>query len=396
VKKIIVIGPVIILAFFLMQQKMFAGIIPTYKNVDYVGRGDTSQFMDIYVPRGANKAPLVIFIHGGYWSSGSKGQASTACDSFYYAGYVVADINYRLSKADSIWPAQIYDCKAAVRFLKANAVLYGIDTCAVGVIGKSAGGHLAALLGTSFGSPDLEGSYLGNANVSSKVHAVIDLYGVSDFLQIQSHISSCKPSPWTHCYKRSPEVQLLGCDSCTACPLITQSTNPMTYIDASDPSFFIMHGDSDCTIPWHQSYILDSALKANHVSSTFTLVKGKVHADPYFFFPAQKSKYLTFLNSVLHPCITTTSVNDNYKDEIKFEVFPNPCSADCTIKFKNYKAGDEYEIVLYDSFGSEIKRITKIKTEELPLRNIPTSPGIYFLKAIKNGQKIETEKLIIE
>ncbi|MCB0639674.1 MAG: alpha/beta hydrolase, partial [Lewinella sp.] len=116
--------------------------VPTYTDVDYVGDGDEKHFLDIYIPPGISEpAPTVVFIHGGGWRSGSKSTAMPHCRLLYEAGYVVVSIDYRLSQ-DSIFPAQIYDCKTAIRFLRTHAGEYLVDTCNIGVAGKSAGGHL--------------------------------------------------------------------------------------------------------------------------------------------------------------------------------------------------------------------------------------------------------------
>ena len=158
-------------------------LTPTLSNVDYVGNNFAQQFMDIYIPPGlTSPAPVIVFIHGGGWSGGSKGPGNVPYfQQSFNSGFICADINYRLS-TDSVWPAQIEDCKTAIRFLKANATTYNIDTCRFGVIGGSAGGHLCAMIGTTPVVRSFEGLHQGYTNVSSHVTAVVDMYGPTDFL----------------------------------------------------------------------------------------------------------------------------------------------------------------------------------------------------------------------
>jgi len=163
----------IALFIFWLVQIPVAAQPPTFRDLDYVGRGNVKQMLDLYIPPGLTRpAPLVICIHGGGWQSGSKGGAMGFCDTLFANGYIVADVNYPLS-GDSIFPAQIYDCKAAVRCLKAHSVQYNIDTCRVAVTGSSAGGHLASLVGTSGGVDSLEDFGLASRTATSRVHAVI-------------------------------------------------------------------------------------------------------------------------------------------------------------------------------------------------------------------------------
>ena len=129
---------------------------PTFSNVDYVGDENPKHLLDVYIPEGLTKpAKTVVYIHGGAWAKGSKEGTFGHCRELFNANYVIVGINYRLSQ-DSIFPAQIYDCKTAIRFLKTHASTYLIDTCNIGITGTSAGGHLVALLGTSSAEKSLE------------------------------------------------------------------------------------------------------------------------------------------------------------------------------------------------------------------------------------------------
>jgi len=237
-------------------------------DIEYARPDGKPQLLDLYLPEKAEGAlPLVIWIHGGAWMSGSKEQ----CPAVFLLGkgYAVASINYRLSQVAK-WPAQILDCKAAVRWLRAHAKEYKVDPERFGVWGSSAGGHLVALLGTSGDVKELEGD-LGNGGVSSRVQAVCDWFGPTDFLEIGKY-----PSQLDHDGANSPESQLLGGPIHDNVEKAKQA-NPITYITKDDPPFLIMHGDKDMTVPFNQSELLNEALKKAGVTVTFHPVPGAGH-----------------------------------------------------------------------------------------------------------------------
>ncbi|MHC4799639.1 MAG: alpha/beta hydrolase fold domain-containing protein, partial [Planctomycetota bacterium] len=188
-------------------------------------------------------------------------------------GYAVASINYRLSQVAK-YPAQIHDCKAAIRWLRANAKKYNLNPHRIGVWGSSAGGHLVALLGTTGDVKKLEGD-LGNLKYSSRVQAVCDWFGPTDFLQ--GDANALPNSKYKHSAPDSPWSQLIGA------PILEENrdkialANPITFVSKDDPPFLIMHGDKDNTVPFHQSVLLNQALKKAGVDVTFHPVKGAGH-----------------------------------------------------------------------------------------------------------------------
>jgi acetyl esterase/lipase len=185
-------------------------------------------------------------------------------------GYAVASINYRLSQ-DAVFPAQIQDCKSAVRYLRANAQKYNLDPNRFAVWGSSAGGHLVAMLGTT---GDMNEFDVGeNLSVSSRVQAVVDYFGPTDFLQMEEHRL---PNGMVHNSPDSPESKLIG-GNIQDNPEKAAKANPITYITKDDPPFLIIHGDMDPLVPHHQSELLEAALKKAGVPVLFYTVKDGGH-----------------------------------------------------------------------------------------------------------------------
>lgn len=202
--------------------------------------------------------PVIVFIHGGGWFRGDyRGPQNYP---FAARGYFTANIEYRLS-GEAVFPAQIHDCKAAIRWIRVNAEKYQIDPNLIGVWGLSAGGHLAALLGTSGDIPALEGPEM-NGGVSSRVHAVVDWYGPTDLSRMGG----------SHDLPDSPECRLVG-GLLHERKEIVRLANPMTYITLDVPPVLMIHGEKDQVVPFNQSELLHQAL--TEVGADATLIKVK-------------------------------------------------------------------------------------------------------------------------
>jgi acetyl esterase/lipase len=248
-------------------------------DVPYVTNGHERQKLDLYLPEKSDNSrrPVVVRIHGGAWRHGDKsGQQSAA--NYVKQGYIGVAINYRFSQ-HAPFPAQIEDCKAAIRWLKAHSDEYGIDPERIAVMGGSAGGHLAALLGTSGDTKMFDvGEHLDQ---SSSVCAVVNQYGPTDLL-----LAAKTPG-----YERgaSAVTQFLGGPISTKRELAIKA-NPITYVTTQDPPFLILHGDADPIVPVNQSDELHKALRETGVSSNYNVVKGGAHGGDAF--KGQKYKQL--------------------------------------------------------------------------------------------------------
>lgn len=243
----------------------------TLLNLAYIDDDEMHHKLNLYLPASGTNLPLIIWIHGGAWFMGDK--ESPPGQGFLRHGFALASLDYRLSQ-EAKFPAQLTDCKAAIRWLRVHAAEHGIDPNRIGVWGASAGGHLVALLGTTGGVKDFDvGDNLG---VSSRVQAVCDWYGPSDFSQITNF-----PSTIAHGAADSPEAKLLG-GAIGQNPDKVQRANPIHYITKDAPPFLIMHGEKDMDVPLNQSQLLADALKQAGVPVMFHVVPGAGHGGPEF------------------------------------------------------------------------------------------------------------------
>jgi acetyl esterase/lipase len=235
------------------------------------------QKLDLYLPVGrpAHPRPVIVYLHGGGWQKGSKADGRRLAFRFAAKGYAVACVNYRLS-GEAGHPAQLEDCKSAVRWLRENADRFGLDPDHVGVIGVSAGGHLAALMGAMNSTRLYESG--ASMDQPSRVQAVCDFFGPVD-LQLLFETSRKQGTP------QADEVaQLLGGDPHYV-KTATQSSNPILFADVESPPFLIIHGDEDKAVPLEQSQLLYDALVRKHVSVHLHIIHGAGHTGPAFIAP---------------------------------------------------------------------------------------------------------------
>jgi acetyl esterase/lipase len=225
--------------------------------------------LDLYIPRSDRPAPLVIFTSGSGWlaDSGRTGADKVAAQLNPY-GYAVAGVAIR-SSGQAQFPAQLYDIKGAIRWLRANATAYHLDPDRVAIMGDSSGGWTTAMAAVTGNIPALEGD-VGPRGPSSAVQAAVPFYPPTDFLQMDAHMpDNCRAFNsafgLTDCHSdaRSPESRLLGC-TITACPARVAAANPLTYVgNRRIPPFLILHGEQDTIVPYHQSRILYDKLAAS-------------------------------------------------------------------------------------------------------------------------------------
>jgi acetyl esterase/lipase len=232
-----------------------------FHDLAYIPNGTDRQKLDLYLPEPSDSpSPLIVWIHGGGWQAGNKDNCLSK--RFVPKGYAAASVGYRLSQ-QATYPAQIQDCKAAIRWLRAHAAEYHLDPKRVGVWGLSAGGHLVALLGTTGNTRDFDVGE--NLDQSSAVQCVVDWFGPTDFL-----------------YHTDPKIeQLLGVPV-AGHEDVAKHASPLYFVTKESAPFLIMHGDKDPLVPIEESKAFNDALKKEGVESTLIVLPGAGHYGPDF------------------------------------------------------------------------------------------------------------------
>lgn len=250
------------------------------KDVAYSPDGNKAHKLDILRPKKlpAEPMPVLVFIHGGGFQSGDKSAGYRYLMRFAQRGYFCATINYRFAQ-EKVFPAQLEDCKCAIRYLRAHAKRYNLDPDHIGVWGNSAGGNLVAMLGVTGGIKEFEGTG-GWQDTSSRVQAVVDYYGMTDFLAINDLVKQGKATARFMARTGKDSIShLLGCPYWEN-PDLCRKASPTTYVSKDDPPFYIFHGDKDPLTPYSQGELLNERLRAAGVESDFYLVKGGKHGWP--------------------------------------------------------------------------------------------------------------------
>jgi acetyl esterase/lipase len=230
--------------------------------------------LDLYLPEGAKSPPLIVWVHGGAWRAGSKN--NMPLDDLVEAGYAVASVDYRLSPV-APFPAQIHDIKAAIRFLRAKRTDYGYAIERIAIAGSSAGGHLVALVGTTNGHPELEGTVGEHADLSSDVQATVSYFGASNFMTI------LKQSTPHGLKVRVPALDLFIGGQPEDIPEVARLASPVFHVDEKDPPLLLLHGDQDPQMPINQSHELHNKYKEAGLTVGFEVVHGAAHGGKSFF-----------------------------------------------------------------------------------------------------------------
>jgi len=257
-----------------------------FKDLEYSRPDGQPLHLDLYLPREPiGTSPLVVWVHGGGWKNGSKNR----CPATWLVdkGFAVAGINYRLIDRGQ-WPAQIDDCREAIRWLRKNAVGFGFDGNHIGVWGGSAGGHLVALMGTQ-PVPDSE-------EVSSQIQAVCDWYGPTDLLTMPPNVVGNGRT--LEQVANSNGAKLLGA-TVRDVPELAKQASAFHQVSKGDAPFLIMHGDQDPGVPLEQSQKLHDKLIETGVPSTFIVVEGAGHGGKEFQSTENRQTVLDFFNKHL-------------------------------------------------------------------------------------------------
>ncbi len=246
--------------------------VPT---LEYAKFGVRSLQLDLTVPdKEDGPYPVIVFMHGGGFSAGDRTWMPPS--DFVRNGYALASVDYRLS-GEAVFPAAVIDCKSAIRWLRASATKYHLDPDRFGAWGISAGGYLAAFLGTTGGVKEFDvGDHL---EFSNSVQAVCDWFGPTDFLSLNRD--------------EGPESKFIG-GPISRNRDKARKANPIAYIGKDVPPFLILHGDKDNVVPIGQSELLAAALKAAGGDATFFVAKGVGHGGAGFDKPDSRPRLLMY------------------------------------------------------------------------------------------------------
>jgi acetyl esterase/lipase len=263
-----------LICFFSICTSSHAAEIVVEEGITYSKAGDQELKLDLAKPEGDGPFPAIVFIHGGGWMGGERAHFRPLAEEAAKKGYVGITISYRLMKfdrekketttAEPIFPAQIHDCKAAVRWLRAHAEKYHVDKNRIGVAGGSAGGHLSLLVGLTDKSDKLEGE-AGYADQSSRVQAVVNIFG---------------PTEMASCHAGSSVAwifRLFMGGTPDETPKVYKAASPVTYVSKDDPPVLTIHGDQDKLVPVAQAKLLDEKLKAAGVDHELLILEGQGH-----------------------------------------------------------------------------------------------------------------------
>lgn len=244
------------------------------RDIEYAKVGEVPLTLDLYLPHGKAREPLIVWVHGGAWRSGSK--KSMPLSKMIDEGYPIASVDYRLS-TQAKFPAQVHDIKAAIRFLRGHGEQWRLSTKKIVVAGDSAGGHLAALVGVSNGNAELEGNVGIDQNQNSDVQGIISFYGAANLTTI------LKQSTPHGLEVRVPAIDLLLGGQPEAVPELARLASPVFHVDRHDPPLLLLHGDQDPQMPINQSLELLGAYKKVKAPVQLELVHGAGHGGAMFY-----------------------------------------------------------------------------------------------------------------
>ena len=258
-----------------------------HKDLEFAKVDGRSLRLDLMLPTGIESPPLVVWIHGGGWRGGSK--SSVPIRGLVDHGYAVASISYRFTDV-AIFPAQIHDCKAAIRWLRAHAHKYGYDEKRFVVAGSSAGGHLALLVGVSGDDPSLEGRVGSHFDQSSAVQAVVDYFGPADFVLRR------KTQPERALTTKSGSFALLGgIRNGKMDPKLERLASPAMHVTPDDPPLLLFHGDQDETVLLDQSQRMLKAYHKAGAVAELVVFKDARHGGKVFYTKERIQQIVAFL-----------------------------------------------------------------------------------------------------
>lgn len=263
------------------------------RNLDYVGDGNPRQMLDLYLPVDRTEdeqSPVLVWIHGGAWAKGSKDSPRLALQVAEERSCAIVSINYRLTD-EAQWPSQLHDCKAAVRWIRANAKKYKLNSKRIVLWGASAGGHLVSMMGATQDREFYDGSLGEHVGVSTQVAGIVNFFGPTDL-----SVMNQQGSKMDHDGPQSPEGKLLGGRVSNRVSKAKEAS-PYHQVNKLAPPFMTVHGTDDPLVPFEQGRALDHKLDELGVLSILITVQNGKHGGG--FGPSVASEVRSFLECYL-------------------------------------------------------------------------------------------------
>ena len=261
-----------------------------YLNIPYTESDNDRQQLDIVFPPFGNPPyKVIVALHGGGWSSGDRKSASLkTIQMAAQQGYVVVNVGYRLTD-QAKWPAQLYDAKAAIRFIRANAKQYRFDTRNIVVWGNSAGGHLASMLAATNGMEEMEDLSMGNPKASSEVQGVVSWYGISDITTLpDASVNIANKLMGFNVREKAAEGNV---------------ASPIHHITKDFPPIYMIHGTNDRVVPFEQA--VEFAQKINQVTgkkqASLKLHINATHGDHDIKNVTNVDETINFIDKIMYP-----------------------------------------------------------------------------------------------
>jgi acetyl esterase/lipase len=259
------------------------------KDVTYASIDGKDLKLDVYTPEKISSPFLVVWVHGGAWSAGSKENPPL---HFVQSGFALASIDFRPS-TEARFPGQVHEIKAAIRFLRAQAAKFGYRSDKIAIAGASSGAHLAALVGATNGEKELEGRVGGHFEHSSSVQAIVSYYGASNLTTILA-----QSTPYGINMRVPALERLLGAKPDAVADL-AKLASPVFHVNAGDPPLLLFHGDQDPQMPINQSHELAGAYERHGLKAALEVVHGAAHGGPAFFDAKRAATAAKFLSESL-------------------------------------------------------------------------------------------------
>lgn len=264
-------------------------------DICYAKAAGSELCLDIYRPDVPGEVPVVLYLHGGGWARGDKRDFAERLERMAANGVAVASANYRLVP-DHVYPANIHDTKAAVRWLRANGAQRGLGVGNIGIWGASAGGYLAVMTGLTAGDHELEGDVGDHLDQSSAVQAVVTWFSVHDFMT-----TSYQSPLEKRLQGKTLAAGLFGLDEVAAGNSVVRNASPVRRIHAGAPPFLIAHGDCDSIVQASESANLLAAFSREGLDATLCLIAAAGHEDPKFDSASNLAMTAAWLKAKLDP-----------------------------------------------------------------------------------------------